>query len=177
MQILPISTSSPAWNSPENLGEKPPGPLGTFARSVLHDVTCGWDERAGALGRGALSELRQLPHVIRGRKSWREVNAEAHRISRDALERLRRSREAGNRAYPFAASAGGLLPEVALVVLSGGLFATPMAQGAMAASKSLAESPEDLATIEGLKIAVPRAGVAGGSALALAKGAQVLQRG
>jgi hypothetical protein len=153
-----------------------PGRWATFARSAVHDVTLGWDERVGALGQSALIELRQLSDVFGGRKTWRQAGDEARRVSSDALTSMRRSREAGNRAYPFAASAGGLLPQVALAVLSGGLSVTPVAQGAMAASRSLAESPEDLTTFKGLKVAVPRAGAAGGTALALAKGAKLVQR-
>jgi hypothetical protein len=75
-----------------------------------------------------------------------------------------------------AALAGALVPQFALGVITGGLSAAPLAQGAMAASISFAESPEDLTTIEGLKIAVPRAGIAGGSAAALAKGGQIARR-
>jgi len=177
MPILRIGASSSAWKSPEEPepGADAPGPWATFARNALHDVTCGWDEHLGALGQSALSELNQLTEVIRGRKSWRQAGEEARRVRRRALASARQSREAGNRANPFAASAGGLWPQIALGVLSGGLFATPIAQGAVAASKSLAESPEDLTTLEGLKIAVPRAGAAGGTALALAKGAQLVQ--
>jgi len=156
-------------------GADAPGPWATFARSALHDVTCGWDEHLSALGQSALSELKQLAEVLRGRKSWRQAGEEARHVRHRALASARQSREAGNRANPFAASAGGLWPQIALGVLSGGLFATPIAQGAIAASKSLAESPEDLTTLEGLKIAVPRASAAGGTALALAKGAQLVQ--
>ena len=177
MPIPRISASSSACNSPEETGPgaDAPGPWATFARNALHDVTCGWDEHLGALSQSAINEVSQLTDVIRGRKSWRQAD-EARRVRHRALACARESREAGNRANPFAASAGGLLPQITLGVLSGGLLATPIAQGALAASKSLAESPEDLTTLEGLKIAVPRAGAAGGTALALAKGAQLFQR-
>jgi hypothetical protein len=154
----------------------PPGLWATFARNSLHDVTCGWDERVCAMGQSALTELSQLADLITGRKSWRLSIEEARRVNRDALASARQSREAGNRAHPVAAVAGGLVPQFALGVITGGLSATPLAQGAMAASISLAESPEDLTTIEGLKIAVPRAGIAGGSAAALAKGGQIARR-
>lgn len=171
------------WTSAEGRSAEPAGPgagvpglWATFARNALHDVTCGWDERVGALGKSALSELRQLSDVIAGRKSWRQAGDEARRVSRNALACARRSREAGTRAYPVAALAGGMLPQIVLGVLSGGLSVTPLAQGAMAASRSLAESPEDLTTFKGLKVAAPRAGAAGGTALALAKGAQLVQR-
>ena len=158
------------------LSAEPPGPWATFARNALHDVTCGWDERVGAMGQSALRELSQLADVITGRKSWSQAGDEARRVKRDALASARRTREAGDRAHPVAALAGGLLPQFALGVMTGGLLATPLAQGALAASKSLAESPEDLTTIEGLKTAMPRAGIAGGTAAALVKGAQIIRR-
>jgi hypothetical protein len=114
--------------------------------------------------------------VTTGQKSWRQAIEEARRVKRDALASAQQSREAGNRAHPVAALAGGLVPQFALGVITGGLSATPLAQGAMAASLSLAESPEDLTTLKGLKIAVPRAGLVGGSAAALAKGGQIARR-
>lgn len=154
----------------------PPGPWATFARSALHDVTCGWDERVSAVGQGALTELSQLADVITGRKSWRQAVEEARRVNRDALASAQQSREAGNRAHPVAALAGGLVPQLALGVITGGLSATPLAQGALAASFSLAESPEDLTTLEGLKTALPRAGIAGGTAMAVTKGRQIARR-
>lgn len=157
-------------------GAKPPGAFATFARNALHDATCGWDERVAAFGKGAVCELSQLRDVIRGRKSWRHAGEEAGRVSRDALESARQSREAGNGAHPLAALAGGLVPQVALGAIGGGLLAKPLVQAAMAASKSLAEAPEDLATLEGLKTAVPRAGIAGGTVVAVTKGGQIIRR-
>lgn len=165
-----LLADAPGWSA------EPPGPWATFARNALHDVTCGWDERVGALGQSALRELSQLADVITGRKSWSEAGEEALRVNRDALASAQRSREAGDRAHPVAALAGGLVPQLALGVMTGGLLATPLAQGALAASKSLAESPEDLTTIKGLKIAMPRAGIAGGTAAALTKGGQIVRR-
>ncbi len=158
------------------LSAGPPGPWATFARNALHDVTCGWDERASAVGQSALTELSQLADVITGRKSWRQAVEEARCVNRDALASAQQSREAGNRTHPVAALAGGLVPQLALGVITGGLSATPLAQGAMAASISLAESREDLTTIEGLKTAVPRAGIAGGTAAAVTKGGQIARR-
>src|SRR5258707_12765728 len=172
-----------AWTPPEERETEtpgpsagPPGPWATFARNSLHEVTCGWDERVCAMGQSALTELSQLAEVTTGRKSWRQAIEEARRVKRDALASAQQSREAGNRAHPVAALVGGLVPQFALGVITGGLSATPMAQAAMAASLSLAESPEDLTTIEGLKIAVPRAGIAGGSPASLAKGGQIARR-
>ena len=113
MPILRPDASSSASKSPDELGpgDEAPGAWATFARNALHDATGGWDDRVGALGQGAVCELRQLSDVLASRKSWREAGDEARRMSRDALASSRRSREAGNRAYPFAASAG-VLPAV-----------------------------------------------------------------
>src|SRR5260370_1324813 len=111
----------------------PPGPWATFARNALHDVTCGWDERASAVGQSALTELSQLADVITGRKSWRQAVEEARCVNRDALASAQRSRQAGNRTHPVAAFAGGLVPQLSLGVITGELSARLMAPSAMAA--------------------------------------------
>jgi hypothetical protein len=127
---------------------------------------------------GLIAKFDRAPGVWAtfARNALHEVTCGWHERVGASGENARRSREAGSRAHPVAALAGGLVPQLALGVITGGLSATPLAQGAMAASRSLAESPEDLSTLQGLKAAVPRASLAAGTALALAKGAEVFQR-